>query len=69
MKVCRGTKSIHGCGKELPIDSFKISSINENTGAVYRKNICRKCEYGGERKERILDPETVIFNAANTVWR
>ena len=45
MKTCKGTKSLYGCDKELPDDSFKISSINPNTGAVYRRNICRQCEY------------------------
>ena len=69
-KKCIGTKSIEGCDKDLPDDDFKVSSINKNTGAVYRKNICRKCEYKGNKKikPKETNPEAKLFQAVNIAW-
>ena len=70
MNACKGTKSLIGCGKDLPDDDFKVSSINKNTGAVYRKNICRKCEYKGNKKikPKEINPEAKLFEIASMAW-
>jgi len=71
-KVCT-SKTRVACGAKKPINSFKISSINENTGAIYRKSLCRKCEY---RDIKIVQPIKIkkeeklnINNAITMAWR
>jgi len=71
-KICT-SKTIIACGEKKPINAFKISSINENTGAIYRKSLCRKCEYKDKKivqpikikKEEKLNINNVIIMA----WR
>ncbi len=52
-KICKSTKTREGCGAEKSIEEFGISSTNKNTGVIYRKNICIKCEY---RDKKIVQP-------------
>jgi len=71
MKTCRDTKSTKGCGKSKPDIEFKPIRTNKNTGAVYRKRLCRKCENKSYRVKRICKPvnETELYNMANIAWR
>ena len=72
-KICTSTKTRIGCGKKKPIEDFKISSTNPNTGAVYRKNMCVSCEWKNKRKPKLIKPKTTgsinSENITSMAWR
>ena len=70
-KACKSTRTTIGCGKEKPIESFKISSTNPNTGKVYRKSLCSQCEWRNQKKDKVAkkDAETVLYNDFDILMR
>ena len=65
-KICTSTKTRIGCGKEKPIEDFKISSRNPNTGVIYRKSMCSSCEWKNEKKVQPIKPiNTGSINVEN----
>jgi len=67
-KICKSTKTRSGCYTKKPITEFGIASTNKNTGAVYRKSICRKCECSTKIIRPPSSSETVLFNQINVAW-
>jgi hypothetical protein len=70
-KTCVSSKTREGCNKENPLSAFKVSSINENTGIVYRKTMCRQCELRDKKIQvgSYKTKETKLFNELNVSWR
>lgn len=72
-KICTSTKTRTGCYKEKPIGDFKISSTNPNTGAIYRKSMCRKCEWKNNNKPKPVKPKITglidLENITSMAWR
>jgi len=68
-KICTSTKTREGCGGEKVIKEFGVSSTNKNTGVVYRKNICIKCEYKDKKIAQPISPEAKLFSQLSEIWR
>jgi len=75
LKRCMDTKSAKGCGLTLPLDDFKVIRVNERTGNILRKRMCRKCEnksnrVGEKPKEKLklkerLEKDAELYNQFN----
>lgn len=68
-KTCRDTKTRSGCYTEKVITDFGIASTNRDTGKVYRKNICKKCEWSTKGTRPPPSDEAKLYNQLNSMWR